>query len=254
MLTVRKFYIGSFWLILVFIMFSGNTVLYGEQQPPGNIADTVLTWINQVRVQKGLKILSIDPKLNRVAQKHSEKMVELNLLSASDPALGTPLERIKTSGLTYTNNLAVVAKAKTQDLLRQQIESQENLTKILSPEMTHAGIGVKQDSTGNLWLTIHMTERAITFTQFAFSQSNATPPEHSITIKGNTPYKKIKVILVPPENSNPDLEVDRVLVPDSNGDFKITLNMGTATGSFDFEFYVEKDGVYKLKNFFSMGV
>ena len=254
MLLLRKFRISSFWLSLILIMFSGHALLYGGQQEPGNTIDTTLTWINQIRGQEGLETLSTDPKLNRVAQTHSEKMAEYNILSDSDPVLGTPVERIKSSGLTDANNLVIVARAKNLELLQQQIMSPENLSKILSPEMTRVGIGIKQDSAGDLWLTIHMIERSITFTQFTLSQSNTTPAGHSITIKGNTTYKKIEVILVPPENSNPDLEVDRIIVPDPDGGFEINLTFGTASGNFQFEFYVEKDGVYKLTNFFSMGI
>ena len=254
MLILRKFIAGSFWRTLVLIMLSGDAMLYGGQQMPDNIADTALAWVNQARVKEGLEMLSVDPGLNRVAQAHSERMAELNLLSDNDPASGTPDERIKSSGLTYTNNLVAVARGKTLEILRQQIESTENLSKILSPEMTHAGVGIKQDSTGDLWFTIHLTERAVSFTQFTLRQTNTSPAGHSITIKGNTPYKKIRIILVPPENSNPDLETDQIISPGSNGDFEVTLTLGPATGNYGFEFYVEKDGVYKIKNFFSLDI
>lgn len=245
---------GSFWLALVLIIFFGHASVYGGEKLPENTVDTALTWINQVRTRKGFKTLSVDPRLDTVAKKHSEQMAEHSLLSASDPALGTPFERVRSAGLTDTNNLVVVAHAKNWELLKEQLESSENLSKILSPEMTTVGAGIKQDSTGGIWLTIHMSERAITFTRFTISQLSTVPAARSITIKGNTQYKKIKVMLVPPEGSNPDLAVDHVIVPDSNGDFKITLSFGNATGSFSFEFYVQKDGVYELKNSFSMDI
>ena len=254
MLILKKFKMHSFWLPFVLIMFFKPTLLYGGQQLPDNIVDTTLKFINQSRTQEGLKILTIDAQLSTVAKQHSEQMIEHNMLSDSDPALGTPFERIQSSGLTDTNNLVVIAQAKTWNLILEQLESSENLSKILSPEMTHAGIGIEQDSTGDLWLTIHMTERIITFTQFTLNQSNITPAERSITIKGNTSCKKVEITLVPPENSNPDLAVNRIITPDSNGNFEITLTLGTATGNFDFEFYIQKDGVYKLKNFFTMTI
>jgi len=254
MVILREFKVGSFFLTLILIMFSGHTFMYGGQQMPDNIIDTTLTWINQARAQDGLEILVIDSKLNEAADKYSVQMIEHNILSDSDPDSGTPFERIQSSGLTDTNNLVIVAKAKTWDLLRKQLLSPENLSKILSPEMTHLGIGVKQDSTGDLWLTIHMVERSITFTQFTLSQLNTTPASRSITINGNTPYKKVRIILVPPEDSNPGLAVDRIIVPDSNDDFEITLTFGAANGTFDFEFYVQKDGVFKLKNLFTMDI
>jgi len=254
MQILRKFNTCSFWLILVLIIFFGHAMLCEGQQLPDNIVDTTLTWINQTRTQEGLNILSIDPQLNKIAETHSGQMIEQNILSDSNKVLGTPLERIKASGLTDTNNLVAVAQAKTWDLLREQLEAHENLSRILSPEMTHAGIGIKQDSTGNLWLTIHLTERAIAFSQFTLNQSNTTPATRSITINGNTPYKKVEVILIPPENSNTGLDVDRIIDPDSNGNFEITLNFGSENGTFEFEFYVQKDGAYKLRNSFSMGI
>ncbi len=243
-----------FWIVLALIFFSGQATICRGQQLPGNIADAALTWINQVRAREGLETISIDPRLNKVAETHSQNMIDYNMLSDSNPDLGTPSERVKSAKLTDINNLAIVAEAKTWDLLREQLESPENLSGILSPEMTHAGIGLKQDSTGNIWLTIHMAERAITFNQFTLSQSNTDPVEHSITIKGNTTYKKVRAILVPPENSVFDLEEEHIIAPDSSGDFKITLTLGTATGTFEFEFYVQKDGAYKLKNFFTIGI
>ena len=254
MLILRKFKGIFIWLPLVLIMLPGHAALYGDQKLPDNIVDTALTWINQARAREGLEILTIDPRLNRIAETHSENMAGHNMLSDSNPTLGTPFDRIKSSGLTDTNNLVAVARANTRELLLQQLESPENLSKILSPEMTHAGIGIKQDSTGELWLTVHMIERAITFTQYKLSQSNTEPVIRSITIKGNTPFKKIEVALVPPDGINPGLSVDRIIDPDAKGNFEIALNFGSTTGTFEFEFYVQKNGEYKLMNFFSMDI
>ncbi|NLD37045.1 MAG: CAP domain-containing protein [Desulfatiglans sp.] len=239
---------------LLFILFYLYVTPCGGQQITENIIDTTSTWINQCRTQKDIETLIIDQKLNSVAASHSMKMVELDMLSDSSKELGTPFERIKSAGLTDINNLVVVSKAKNIDLLQNQLESPENLLKILSPEMTHMGIGVKQDSAGEFWLTIHMSERAITFAEFILSQSYTEDAQRSITIKGNSLSKRIKVILASTETLYPKVDVDQIILPQPNGDFEITLNFGEATGSFDFEFYVEKDGGYKLMNFFNISI
>jgi hypothetical protein len=243
-----------FSVFILLIMFYVHAMPCEGQQVPDNFVDKTLTWINQYRSQKDIEKLIIDQKLNRIAEEHSVKMAELGVLSDSSMELGTPFERIKASGLTYANNLVAVAKAKNLDLLRPQLESSLNLLKILSSEMTHVGIGVKQDSTGEFWLTIHMSEHAITFTQFIISQSDMEDAHRSIAIKGNTTYEKIKVILASPGTLNPEVNVDHIIVPESDGDFEITLNLSAITGSCDFEFYVQKDGVYKLTNFFNMNI
>ncbi len=254
MVIFYKLHKRYFSILLLFIMLYMHAMPCGGQPFPDNIVDTTISWINQYRSRKGIEKLIIDQKLNGVAETHSIKMAELDMLSDSSTELGTPFERIKASGLTDTNNLVAVAKAKNFDLLRNQLESSVNLSKILSAEMTHMGIGVKQDSRGEFWLTINMSERAIAFTQFILSQTNTENAQRSITIKGNTSYKKIKVIFASSETLNPEVNVDHIIVPQPNGDFEITLDFGAITGNCDFKFYVEKDGVFKLMNFFSMNI
>jgi hypothetical protein len=252
--TVRISNIRLFWLVLALIVFGGHAGLEAKEPPPDTIVETALIWINQARAQEGLHSLSFDPRLNEAARAHSEQMADHGMLSESDPALGTPYERIRAKGLTDTNSLVVVVRARDWDGLREQLESTENLSRILSPEMTHVGVGIVLDPDGDLWLTVHMTERAITFIQFTLSQSSGLPVIRSMSIKGNTPHEKIKVLLVPPEGSKPDLAVERIVVPDSNGDFEVTLPFGAAIGHFGLEFSVPKDGSYTLKNFFSMDI
>lgn len=247
----RKRYLSiAFFLIMLYL----HAMPCGGALLNDNIVNTTSIWINQYRAQNGIGKLIIDQRLSGIAETHSVKMAELDLLSDSGTALGMPFERVKSSGLTDANNLVAVAKAKNFDLLRDQLESSENHSKILSPEMTHMGIGVKQDSTGEFWLTIHMAERAISFTQFILGQSYTEDAQRSILIKGNSSYKKIKVILTSTDTLNPDANIDHIIIPQPNGDFEVTLGFGEETGSCKFEFYVEKDGVYKLKNIFNMNI
>lgn len=249
---IRKRYLN---IPLLLIMLCLYAIPCDGQQMHKDIIDATSAWINQCRAQKGIEALIADQKLNSVAEAHSIKMAELDILSDSGNELGTPLERIKSAALTDVNNLVVAARAKNIDLLRNQLGSPENLIKILSPEMTHMGIGVKQDSAGDTWLTIHMSERAVTFNEFILSQSYTEDARRSITIKGKSPYEKIKVMLISsPESLNPRVDVDQVITPQTNGDFEITLNFGEATGDFNFEFYVEKHDVYKLVNYFNMNI
>lgn len=250
-LKTRKRYLRA---PLFFIMLYLCAMPCEGQQSEKNIIDTTSAWINKCSSQKGIEALIIDQKLNSIAETHSNKMAELSVLSDSSKELGTPFERIKSAGLTDVNNLVVVAREKNIDLLQDQLKSPENLLKILSPDLTHMGIGVKQDSGGEFWLTIHMSERAITFNEFILSQSYTEDARRSITIRGNSPYKKIKVILVSPEGLNPKVDAERVITPQGNGDLEITFNFGEATGSFNFEFYVEKDSAYRLTNFFNMNI
>ena len=244
----------ALWLVIILAILGSHTISYADEQSPDAGIDAIAAWINQVRSQNNLQAIIIDSKLNKIAAAHSRNMADNDLLGVNDTVSGTPFERIGSAGLTDINNLVVVARASDPGLLLEQLESQESLEKILSPEMTHAGVGIESDPENNLWLTIHMTERAISFTRFRLSQSNAVPAKRSITIRGNTAYKRIKVIMFPPEGIMQDLDLEHITVPGSNGDFEIALSFGISTGCFEFEFYVLKEGEYKLKNSFSMDV
>ncbi|MFC1839595.1 hypothetical protein ACFL1N_08445, partial [Thermodesulfobacteriota bacterium] len=173
--------------------------------------------------------------------------------SESGPALGTPFERIRKSRLSETNSLVVVARASEWDSLVQQFDSEVNTSKILSPEMTHMGVGIFADTNGNHWVTLHMTERAINFTLFTMNQTTGNPIKRSMKINGNTRHEKVRALLIPPEDSSRDT-LEQIVVPDSNGDFEIKFSFGVTAGNFSFEFSVFENEMYKLKNSFSMEI
>ena len=253
MSTVRILNNAILWLTVVLVLFCGYGSVRAEESQSA-MKDKIIGWVNKTRVEKGLPELTVDLRLNKAAKAHSENMVGHNLLSENDPSLGTPFERIRAAGLTDIDNLIVVAKASDWDDLRGQLESEVKIEKILSPEMTHIGVGIVSDKKGNYWVTLHMTERAITFTQFTLNQSTGDPVRRSIKINGKTIHEKVKALLIPPENSS-SVAAERIVVPDSDGDFEISLSFGTATGNFSFEFFVsDGGGAYELKNYFSMDI
>lgn len=240
------------WLALILFFFYSPFLIHAEEQSDITIA-SLAARVNQARVQKGLPKLDVDPRLNQAALAHSERMARHDLLSESGPALGTPFERVRAAGLSDLNSMVVVARASEWDRLREQLDSGDNNSKILSPEMTHLGAGIFTDTNGNQWVTLHMTERAINFTLFTMHQTTGNPVKRSMNIKGNTRHEKIRALLVPPEDSARDT-VEQIVVPDSNGDFEIKLSFGVYTGNFGFEFSVFEDGEYKLKNSFNMEI
>lgn len=240
------------WSALFLFIFCLPFFIHAEEQP-GITVDSILTHVNQLRTQEGLSELVVDKQLNDAAGMHSTKMAELDLLSVSSPELGTPFERVRKSRLTDTNSLVVVAKALNWSSLEEQLGSEDNLSKILSPEMTHMGVGIYADAEENHWVTLHMTERAINFTLFTMNQTTGNPIKRSMKITGNTRHEKIRVLMIFPEDSARD-NVEQIIVPDSNGDFEVKLSFGITTGNFSFEFSVSDNGEYKLKNSFSMGI
>ncbi len=253
MLAVRFINNGFFCLGLLLILFWSNSRILASESPLYN-EEMVLSWANQVRVKNGLPELIADPRLNEAAKTHSENMVRFNLLSESSPSLGTPFERARTSGVTDTNNLVVVAKAHDLDHLTAELESGAGISRILSPEMTHLGVGMATDTEGSQWVTLHMTGRTIDFSKFTIHQSNTVPSSRSIAIQGHTQYKKIKALLLPSDEVKQDLTLEHIVIPDSNGNFEVTISFGISTGSFGIEFYILDQGEYKLRNSFSMDI
>lgn len=252
MTSVRTLNKGFFRLVVISILFCGSGWLHAAEQTEITVGN-ILNWVNQIRTEKGLQQLDIDTRLNETAKAHSEKMSDHDLLAESAPGLGTPLERIRTAGLTDTNNLVVVGRTLDWESLLEQLESGNNTAKILSHEMTHLGVGIFSDPDGSRWVTLHMIERAISFTLFTMHQSNGNPVKRSMTINGNTTHEKVRALLVPPEESKA-ASIEHIVVPDGNGDFEIELSFGISTGNFGFEFSISDNGMYELKNFFSMDI
>ncbi len=99
--------------------------------------------VNEERVNVGLKPLIWDDRLVPIARQHSEEMFKLKYFSHQSPATGSPFDRLKAGGVTYSlagENLAYAQSVTVAH--RGLMESTDHRANILRPEFTRMGIGV----------------------------------------------------------------------------------------------------------------
>jgi uncharacterized protein YkwD len=99
--------------------------------------------VNEERVQLGLGALVSDERLVPVARSHSEEMFKLKYFSHESPVTGSPFDRLKAAGITYSRAGENLAYAQSVSIAhRALIQSPGHRENILRPEFTRLAIGV----------------------------------------------------------------------------------------------------------------
>jgi uncharacterized protein YkwD len=99
--------------------------------------------VNEERTQRGFDALAWDERLVPVARAHSEEMFKLKYFGHDSPVTGSPFDRIKGAGITYTRAGENLAYAQSVSVAhRALMDSPGHRENILRPEFTRIGIGV----------------------------------------------------------------------------------------------------------------
>ncbi|KYZ76697.1 serine protease [Anaerosporomusa subterranea] len=124
---------------------SGTTLSAQEQQ--------ALTLLNNDRAKNGLPALKSNSQLTRVAESHAKDMIARGYFAHNTPEGKTPFQRMQEAGITYSTageNLAInssVAAAETAFM-----NSSGHRANILNSSYTDVGVGVVQNSSGQMYV------------------------------------------------------------------------------------------------------
>lgn len=103
----------------------------------------LLDQVNEERTSVGLAPLEWDDRLVPVARAHSQEMFRLKYFAHQSPVTGSPFDRLKAAGITYTRAGENLAYAQSVTVAHRGLMSSEgHRANILSPEFTRIGIGV----------------------------------------------------------------------------------------------------------------
>ena len=152
---------------------------------------SVLQLANNLRGKYSLPKLQVDSLLNQVAKAHSQDMAARKIPDSGPPEYETPFQRARKKRLTDLGNVVVVAKGNSLEDLQAFLQTdQAALQNLLSPQLTHIGIGIVPAQDNTIWLTIHMVERVITFSEFKLKRLSGVVPRRFISINGVVPAEK----------------------------------------------------------------
>src|SRR5207253_6150238 len=103
----------------------------------------VFDLVNEERGRAGIGVLAWDERLVPVARAHSAEMFKLKYFSHESPVSGSPFDRLKAAGISYTRAGENLAYAQAVAVAhRALMDSPGHRENILRPEFTRIGIGV----------------------------------------------------------------------------------------------------------------
>lgn len=115
----------------------------------------VIRLVNIERAKVGLKPLSENVYLSKVARIKSQDMINKGYFSHYSPTYGSPFDMMKKFGISYTaagENIAMGQRT-PKEVMDAWMASSGHRRNILSPTFTQIGVGVAKDSRGRLYWT-----------------------------------------------------------------------------------------------------
>ena len=111
----------------------------------------VVRLVNQIRKENGLKALTQDWQLSRVARFKSKDMTDLGYFSHTSPTYGSPFDMMKDFGISYKSAGENIAKGYStpEAVVNAWMNSPGHRANILNSSYTHIGVGYVAD--GNYW-------------------------------------------------------------------------------------------------------
>ncbi len=121
------------------------------EQTVTNYEKEVINLVNDIRVKNGLKTLTYDWELSRVARFKSQDMKDNNYFSHNSPVYGSPFDMIKNFGISYRSAAENIAKGQKtpQEVVDAWMNSSGHRANILNSSYTKIGVGYVAQ--GNYW-------------------------------------------------------------------------------------------------------
>lgn len=111
----------------------------------------VVRLVNEIRTKNGLKKLTEDWQLSRVARYKSQDMKNNNYFSHTSPTYGTPFQMMKSFGISYKTAGENIAKGQStpQAVVNAWMNSSGHRANILNSKYTKIGVGYVEN--GKYW-------------------------------------------------------------------------------------------------------
>ena len=111
----------------------------------------VIRLVNEIREENGLRTLTYDWELSRVARYKSQDMKDNRYFSHTSPVYGSPFQMMKSFGIKYRSAGENIAKgyATPEAVVDGWMNSPGHRANILNSSFTHIGVGYVAD--GRYW-------------------------------------------------------------------------------------------------------
>ena len=118
----------------------------------------VIRLVNEIRVQNGLKELTYNWELSRVARYKSQDMKDNRYFAHTSPVYGTPGQMVKSFGISYKSVGENIARGyrTPQAVVDGWMNSSGHRANILNAKYTSIGVGYVAD--GHYWTQLFISE------------------------------------------------------------------------------------------------
>ena len=118
----------------------------------------VIRLVNEIRVNNGLKPLTYDWELSRVARYKSQDMKDNRYFSHNSPVYGSPFQMIRNFGISFRSAGENIAKGYStpQAVVNGWMNSSGHRANILNAGYTHIGVGYVAN--GNYWTQMFISK------------------------------------------------------------------------------------------------
>ncbi len=134
------------------LIYPGQSInIPSEDDSVLSFENEVIRLVNNIRKENGLKPLSANWELSRVARYKSRDMKENGYFSHTSPVYGSPFEMIKNFGLSYRTAGENIAKGQRtpEAVVNAWMNSSGHRANILNSSYTKIGVGY--EPSGNYW-------------------------------------------------------------------------------------------------------
>lgn len=123
-----------------------------------NYEQEVIRLVNEIRAENGLKALTHDWELSRVARYKSQDMKDNKYFSHTSPIYGSPFQMIKNFGISFRSAGENIAKGYTtpQAVVNGWMNSSGHRANILNTSYTHIGVGYVSGE--NYWTQLFISK------------------------------------------------------------------------------------------------
>lgn len=137
------------------LIFPGDTINIPQGSQFATQEDEVIRLVNVERTNRGLRPLTKNWELSRVARYKSEDMAKNNYFDHNSPTYGSPANMIRNFGIRYNAMGENIAYGQTTpaSVMNSWMNSAGHRNNILSPNFTQIGVGLAKNSRGTPYWT-----------------------------------------------------------------------------------------------------
>lgn len=137
------------------MIYPGQKVNIPLEGQASSIEMQVAELTNQERAKQGLKPLTFNWELGRVARDKSEDMIAKNYFSHTSPTYGSPFDMMKAYGISYRTAGENIASGQrtAQAVVTAWMNSEGHRKNILNPNFTEIGVDYATKSNGTPYWT-----------------------------------------------------------------------------------------------------